>query len=314
MTNTATLNAKHANDAIHDPKPLKPVIWYSAAGTRKKMKNAAKYARPRALPRCSVELELVDTVHASIIAKKALSVLQLVHRRVARIAYTFHDPQSSSGRNACSSKLGTKHRCHFRVTSDAPPASRSETVRPRAHFVSTAAATWCSAKETASAATRMYRMCDHHADELFLSELCSLLNMASGDAGSSGGSLCAWRFGGDLALDSKRVNAGLPHASRWQGAHAADAAASMLRRRDRGRNEARSGDAVRRRARASVPPARSTEKEITENTYTTKKTRTVARAGSSRHVAVRKRTFGRIGPTDPRKRAGVAARATSRQT
>ena len=82
-------------------------------------------------------------------------------------------------------------------------------------------------------------MCDHHAEALFFSELFSLLNMASGDAGASGGSLCAWRFGGDLALDSKRVIAGSPHASRRQGAHAADAAENMSRRRESARDEAR---------------------------------------------------------------------------
>jgi hypothetical protein len=85
----------------------------------------------------------------------------------------------------------------------------------------------------------MYRMCDHHADALFFSELFSLLNMASGDAGASGGSLCAWRFGGDLALDSKRVIAGSPHASRRQGAHAADDAENMTMRRESARDEAR---------------------------------------------------------------------------
>ena len=82
-------------------------------------------------------------------------------------------------------------------------------------------------------------MCDHHADALFFSELFSLLNMASGDAGASGGSLCAWRFGGDLALDSKRVIAGSPHARRRQGAHATDAAESISRRRERVRDRPR---------------------------------------------------------------------------
>ena len=154
--------------------------------------------------------------------------------------YTFHEPQSSNGRNARSSKLGTKHRCHAFVTASVPPASRSATVRPRAHFASTAAATWCSAKETTSAATRMYRMCDHHADALFFSELFSLLNIASGDAGASGGSLCAWRFGGDLALGSQ---------TRHRGVAPRQSAAGRARGGRRGEHD----QATRERPRRSAP-------------------------------------------------------------
>ena len=39
-------------------------------------------------------------------------------------------------------------------------------------------------------------------------------------------------------MDSKRVIAGSPHASRRQGAHAADAAENMSRRRESARDEA----------------------------------------------------------------------------
>jgi len=64
-------------------------------------------------------------------------------------------------------------------------------------------------------------MCDHHAEALLPRLDFSTLNMASGDAGFTGASDCACRFGAEETdpPDSKRVNCASPNAHLRQGAH-----------------------------------------------------------------------------------------------